>query len=62
MYKLIREAMWLNQIIFRSDHYEDFSFFFVDEVYVTFHDQQWGVPVYDDKYDIASTISEINFV
>lgn len=21
-----------------------------DNAYVTFHDEQWGVPVYDDKY------------
>lgn len=25
------------------------NFFDTDKVYISFHDEQWGVPVYDDK-------------
>ncbi|KAL1202361.1 hypothetical protein V5N11_008967 [Cardamine amara subsp. amara] len=38
---------------FNSDDHEPKRCYWItkksDEVYVTFHDQQWGVPVYDDK-------------
>ena len=26
------------------------DFFFEDPCYTTFHDEEWGVPVHDDKY------------
>lgn len=29
-----------------------FFFLFSDKLYVEFHDECWGVPVYDDKYVI----------
>ena len=28
-----------------------------DEAYVQFHDDSWGVPVYNDKYDSARSFS-----
>ena len=31
-----------------------------DKAYVSFHDEQWGVPVYDDKYVTAIPSPFIN--